>query len=188
MEAWDKFANKVTETGNQAAYRVKGSGEQKKLESDIKLLKNRLNDEYFVLGKNVYQDGVKNPDKSVRAYADGFSRITELLTEIDEKNKDLENLKKRSVCPNCGKALPLGTNFCPFCGINLDEAIKKAEEEQKLRRYCSKCGTLLEKDAKFCVHCGAPVKIENQQDIQVKESSRETKEILEETTKDKSSP
>jgi uncharacterized membrane protein YvbJ len=39
-------------------------------------------------------------------------------------------------CPNCGKEIPDGSKFCPYCGIKIavSPELKKEEEKQVERR------------------------------------------------------
>ncbi|MBP3633859.1 MAG: trypsin-like peptidase domain-containing protein [Oscillospiraceae bacterium] len=52
-------------------------------------------------------------------------------------------------CSRCGKGLMADSNFCQFCGA-----------EVQLPKLCSRCGAELLDDALFCSHCGTPVQQE----------------------------
>ena len=44
-------------------------------------------------------------------------------------------------CVSCGKDIPQGGLFCPYCGA-------------KQEKYCKKCGNKIASDALFCSSCG----------------------------------
>ncbi|GMO41656.1 MAG: hypothetical protein Ta2F_17610 [Termitinemataceae bacterium] len=46
-------------------------------------------------------------------------------------------------CQSCKTELKLRLNFCPHCGIKLDE------------KPCAKCNTMLRPDWEYCPKCGA---------------------------------
>lgn len=54
-------------------------------------------------------------------------------------------------CTNCGKTLPNDSEFCTFCG---------KEIEKGLTPKCSKCGSEIPKDSEFCPYCGVQYKQE----------------------------
>lgn len=51
------------------------------------------------------------------------------------------------ICPQCGKELPEGKNFCPACG--------HAYEEPAAANICANCGAEIPNDDAFCAVCGA---------------------------------
>lgn len=52
-------------------------------------------------------------------------------------------------CPQCGRAVGLGTPFCPHCGGMIPEI-----------KICKKCGSKLPDNISFCVVCGAKIESE----------------------------
>jgi len=86
-------------------------------------------------------------------------------------------------CPRCGTKLPVGTKFCPNCGLRLDskkmekESIFEQEEEKKLNfvkeeikvaqkqaqnkwpENCPNCGFPLSEGEKYCPNCGFNVEV-----------------------------
>lgn len=69
-------------------------------------------------------------------------------------------------CPQCGKEIKDGANFCPICGSKVEPCMK-----------CAKCGATLKEGQESCVSCGNPVnKKENnmvrEQDIDEPEIER----------------
>lgn len=49
-------------------------------------------------------------------------------------------------CVSCGKAIPVGSRFCPECGA-----------PQAVTSKCAVCGTELQPGAKFCPNCGQKI-------------------------------
>jgi len=58
-----------------------------------------------------------------------------------------ERLKIRMECPSCKAEIEANSEFCPKCGINLNEKIE-----------CEYCGHLNSFDATVCQNCNANLK------------------------------
>ena len=61
------------------------------------------------------------------------------------------------VCSECGREIPEGMDFCPFCGRYSDTALRFDDQGRYIDDRCHSCGAELEPDARFCIVCGAPV-------------------------------
>lgn len=61
----------------------------------------------------------------------------------NQNNGNANNAAGGTVCPSCGKTVPVGSKFCPECG--------KAVSATK---FCPECGAKVSAGAKFCPECG----------------------------------
>lgn len=61
------------------------------------------------------------------------------------------------VCSECGKEIPEGMDFCPFCGRMKDSALCFDDKGNYVPSVCSNCGAVIEDGASFCIKCGAKV-------------------------------
>ncbi len=50
------------------------------------------------------------------------------------------------ICNNCGRPLPNGSTYCPYCGA-----------KHNISGLCPRCGSKLPEDAAFCIRCGTNV-------------------------------
>lgn len=64
-------------------------------------------------------------------------------------------------CSNCGKEIPDGSEFCPYCGTNLNEEIKKEKTEvveEVKENICNNCNKEIPEESEFCPYCGYNLK------------------------------
>lgn len=79
-----------------------------------------------------------------------------------EEEAILQDLEKRSACPNCKRAVQADFLICPYC-------------RTQLKRPCRRCGQPLLALWKACPYCTAPVAIEPVESAPVAlETSQET--------------
>ena len=55
-------------------------------------------------------------------------------------------------CPNCSEEIRDNSNFCRFCGFNLN-SVRNHEDKM----YCHNCGQQIEASSQFCSFCGSKV-------------------------------
>src|SRR5262245_18031963 len=55
-------------------------------------------------------------------------------------------------CPQCGHVYPVGSNFCPTCGLTVEPIPGIALVASG---YCRQCRQPIDLADRFCVHCGA---------------------------------
>jgi RNA polymerase subunit RPABC4/transcription elongation factor Spt4 len=80
--------------------------------------------------------------------------IVELESSMAQQSGELARLEAQTGasqgqakgCAACGKPLPDGATFCPYCGA----AAPKPQVQ-----FCAQCGTALREGARFCAHCGS---------------------------------
>ena len=65
-----------------------------------------------------------------------------------------ETLRRRKICPNCGKANSAGRTDCADCGARLPE-MTLYDLYRSRHRCCPKCGVAVTDVARYCPECGA---------------------------------
>lgn len=188
MGVWNKFANKVANVGNQGMDKAKGMADQAKTEAEIRALNQNIESNYKILGK-MYYEHYSNPESADPDYLSICTAIDQMNTQIAEKQQHIADIKAQITCPGCGKSVPAGSKYCPYCNapIGAEEIAKANEEAQAAReeaaaqsavqsaesytkmqyestpepgtRFCTNCGAPLEPGAKFCTKCGTPVDV-----------------------------
>ena len=88
-------------------------------------------------------------------------------------------------CSNCGKEIPDGSEFCPYCGTNLNEEIKKEKTEvveEVKENICNNCKKEIPEESDFCPYCGYNLK-DNIPSTDVENDSIAYENEIETTTK-----
>lgn len=116
MEFLDKLQGTIKSAGKEVSQKAKELSETTKLKMDIKSKEELLQKKYAELGQIYYE---KFKDDESQEYAQ-FAEIKTTLEEIEEKKKELLNVKGAIACPKCGAQLPEGVSFCSSCGEKID--------------------------------------------------------------------
>ena len=124
------------------------------LQNELNDLQERETNLYAGIGKKVYGSICNNPEYSAVVSELGgvqlrLSQVTgELKAAQDEKaqkEKQEEELRKQSTCPQCGGVFEPGIKFCNECGCKLGLVSNLA---------CPECGGSNPPETKFCGECG----------------------------------
>lgn len=60
-----------------------------------------------------------------------------------------------SYCINCGNKLEDGYEFCPECGVKVDQVLGvNTGYHNIIYKRCSSCGAEMPEDAFYCLNCG----------------------------------
>lgn len=111
----EKFFSDLKQTVNSA---VKKSGELVelgKLKMAVGDTKNAIQTNYEKLGAMAYLSA-KGEETSGEEADRLIASIDELKELLEQQEKKVAELANKKICPNCGKASPEETSFCPACG------------------------------------------------------------------------
>lgn len=61
------------------------------------------------------------------------------------------------VCSECGKEIPEGMDFCPYCGCMKTTALRFDDNGNYAPSVCTNCGAPIEDGAAYCIKCGSGV-------------------------------
>ena len=56
-------------------------------------------------------------------------------------------------CPSCNEEINDDSNFCKFCGFNLNVI----EDLPSEKMFCHNCGKLIDNNSEYCTFCGVKV-------------------------------
>ncbi len=85
----------------------------------IASLKSKREKDFADLGR-IYFELVKQKDDLDDNTRNLIDAITEKNEEIKRLNEDIQNIKNKKICLNCGTALDVNSTYCNNCGIKLD--------------------------------------------------------------------
>lgn len=166
----EDFGKKVSVTANTATSKTKDFAAQKKLESDIRGFENNKRAYFARIGEMVYQ--AETGGQAPAQYDEIITALRSLDEQILDKKEQIRALKEQIACPQCGKMIPLQSQFCPYCGESLTPAAAeeasaaergaeaypaaKAETEtEAAQKVCPACGEETNAGNHFCPVCGA---------------------------------
>lgn len=115
-------------------------GELSRLSGEIAMRERHQKERFAVLGERYY-DALKHgtaPDCAVL-----YEELEAIDQELLQLRKQMQKVRRVTICPRCGTRLPSFGAFCPACGAGL-----------ATNGVCPHCGAPLDADAKFCVNCG----------------------------------
>ncbi|MGN0451857.1 MAG: zinc-ribbon domain-containing protein [Acutalibacteraceae bacterium] len=129
MDFFDDMVNKAKEAIDVASKKTGEVVNTQKQKFDIASLESKRAKDYAVLGE-IYYNKIK--DGAVED-----ENVSELVLAIKEKSEKIEKLKaevnsakNKRICPKCGAAIELTSNYCNACGAKLffDSEEDKTEE------------------------------------------------------------
>lgn len=115
--------NVINTTKNVAATAGKKTDEAirtSKLKFRSSQLNSDINNKYEKLGALVYEMA-KSGDKDTEAFDALIAEIDTAKTELDDIDKQLDELKGMVACPSCGVKTENDNTYCPKCGAKLPE-------------------------------------------------------------------
>ncbi len=147
MAFFEELGEKVTKTGQEAMQKTRDFAGVTKLNMDIDSIRKENSNLFLQLGQIAYDNKDLFSDNAEAEEV--INRIAANIAKIDEKNREISDIKGLIQCPNCGAPIPTTSVFCSNCGTKMSEKPQPAT--------CSNCGAQLEENAKFCTKCGTPV-------------------------------
>lgn len=119
MGLFDNFTEKMSSVGNQISSKAKDTGEQFRLENEIRNLQKDEQAKYCELGKLLYGNkrmGAHNSEESF----DRICSVIDLIRQQEgERQQKIVALKSQITCPACGKSVPKEAAYCPYCSVSL---------------------------------------------------------------------
>lgn len=83
-----------------------------------------------------------------------------------ENDKKTTEQVEEIICTKCGDKVPADNNFCPSCGVELNEDL-----------HCPECNQKYKSDDIFCVNCGTKLKSQNLEANQTYDDANNISEI-----------
>ena len=128
MGFFNELGKKTTETTSKIA-------REAKLKMKISENKGKIKELYESIGKNIYENHVKEIEDCEQRVEEDCKKIDELSTAIEEARKEILVLNNKKLCPKCFAEIEIDAVFCSKCGEKQQEektVFEKAEEEIKV--------------------------------------------------------
>lgn len=152
--------------GKNTKKKVSDAAELSKIDSHIQEEKEKEKALFMNIGQALYHNNSGKAEKLGEPFITFFDEIKECERKIMLFRQASFEIKKVSLCPNCGFECEEESLFCPGCGRKIikisssfkeepfsqyDNTIPAKKAEEKI---CSQCGTKLNDRAVFCPKCG----------------------------------
>ena len=118
MGFFDDALNKTKEVLDAAYKKTEEVVVTEKQKFDIQSLKSKRDKDFLALGK-IYYSEIKDSEELSDNVKDIVAAIKEKTNEIDRLIEDIQNIKNRRICPNCGVAIAENSVYCNACGVKL---------------------------------------------------------------------
>lgn len=126
--------NVISTTKNVAATAGKktdGAIRMSKLKIKSSQLSGDIKNKYEKLGQMVYEME-KSGEKDTEAFDALMAEIDTATAELEDVNKQIDELKGKVVCTACGVKTDIDNSFCPKCGAKLPEKPAPVEVEEEV--------------------------------------------------------
>lgn len=150
MASWKDSMNRLAQS---AMTKSKEMAEITRLNVEISGLGQKQRELYTKLGEYLaqHEDLLPAEDQTVGECMESLGEIRE---KLERAHQQLLDVKKCSICPNCGAEVGLTSKFCDRCGTPIDRSALEGDQGAQKQLVCPSCGTALEPTALFCDNCG----------------------------------
>lgn len=159
-----KIGTSIAAKGRELMKNAKAASETSSLNNIIKAEKIKIDTNFKMMGKLYFDKYGDSPDEE---FSGAINSIKASMEKIDETNNEIEKIRRRNCCPNCGNRFKSDAIFCSKCGTKVRE-----EEKEPVVIICQNCGHKLEEDALFCDSCG--IKVADISDIPISPENTDT--------------
>lgn len=120
-----RFFNKVKGTLDIATRKSQDAIEINKLNTHIKKLEADTEKLYQSIGEKVYQDPTIDKQETQNHVKAQVHSLQHLHRQINDLKTKVLLLKDLIACDSCSQINPITTKFCPDCGNNIAELLKR---------------------------------------------------------------
>lgn len=116
MDFLNKLGKKATETYQVTKEKATNLSEELKIRGKISDYKEKIEEKYSEIGKEVYNQIKEGKDVSKDSIISKCDEITISQEEISKLKEQLLALKKVKKCTGCGAEIAIDSEFCSKCG------------------------------------------------------------------------
>ncbi len=126
MDILEKIGDTLVNVGRDVTKKAKDVSGIAKLRLDIRAKEDFIKEQYLELGKAYYEE---HRGEAVKEQAQ-FEQIDEAKEAIAEMERQILELKKVKVCPDCGAEASDTAGYCSVCGAKLSVVVEEAPYEE----------------------------------------------------------
>ena len=123
-----KFLNRVRGTFDTATRKSQDALEINKLNTHMKKLEEEADRLYVSIGQKIYRDPVLAKQETKNHVNTQVHSLELLNRQIHEAKRKVLFLKDLVECDSCQKIVSVSTKYCPDCGNNIAELVKKTSK------------------------------------------------------------
>ncbi|MEE1238664.1 MAG: zinc ribbon domain-containing protein [Acutalibacteraceae bacterium] len=129
MDFFGDMMNKAKEAINVASKKTGEVVNTQKQKFDVASLESKREKDFAVLGE-IYYNKIKDGEVDDESISELLLSIKEKSEKIDNLKAEINSAKNKRICPKCGAAIDLFSNYCNACGEKLfyDSEEDKTEE------------------------------------------------------------
>lgn len=118
MDFFDKVSDAIVGTGKTISKKAKETSDTAKLSYELHATQDKIHESLQSLGKAYFEEYKNDEDAEFQVQ---MYEIKELSKKVKELEKEIQDVKGTTVCPNCGASVTKGAKFCMNCGEKLPE-------------------------------------------------------------------
>ncbi|MEE1312853.1 MAG: zinc ribbon domain-containing protein [Lachnospiraceae bacterium] len=116
MAFFNDLQRNLSSAGKQAADKAKEIADLTMKTAELRGEEQKLEACYARIGKRLYETTKEVPAEED---LDDFNEIEAHLNNMKNIEAEIQELKGKIPCPNCGEMVDAGSKFCNYCGTNM---------------------------------------------------------------------
>ncbi len=152
MPFFEDLGRKLSNMGQGVAQQTKNIADTSRLNGAVSERERRVAQLFQAIGQAYYQRHLQDPAAEER---EKLEEIARLYGEIEQYQREINQIKGLAICPACGAGVPAQAAFCNSCGARMPQQPAPAPVVQQAGfRICPACGAQVSADNRFCSNCG----------------------------------
>lgn len=152
MSYFEKIGNTISSKTRELSQKAKAFSETSSLNNIIKAEQQKIDINYKMMGKLYFE---KYGNCPAEEFSESVNAVKASLKKISQTQEQIDKIRKRNCCPECGAPFKSDAVFCSKCGAKVKE-----EKPQPQAVKCPNCGNRLDEGALFCDSCGTKIDAE----------------------------
>jgi hypothetical protein len=117
MAFLNELQKSLSTAGKQAAGKAKEVADLTVKNAELRTEKQKLEECYARIGKRFYEATKDVPSEEDLV---DFNEVEVRLVAMESLEQEIQKLKGRKPCPNCGEMIEADSKFCKHCGIDIE--------------------------------------------------------------------
>jgi DNA repair exonuclease SbcCD ATPase subunit len=117
MAFFNDLQKGLSSVGKQAADKAKEVADLTVKTTELRTEKQKLEEAYARIGERFYQDTKDVPSEEDLV---DFNEVEARLNAIQTLEQEIQQLKGKKPCPNCGEMVDADSKYCSQCGMDME--------------------------------------------------------------------